>query len=99
MKLNSNISGAVRRFTYWFANGTLGYPLLEGIEYTKYIKEEPSFSEQAYAIFINNLEIDENGDIVNFKYAEQRAAQYIKRYFEKEYIIEPSLDYWEVELY
>mgnify|MGYP003321991236 CR=1 FL=1 len=33
MKLNRSISGAVRRFSYWIANGTVGYPLLEGIDY------------------------------------------------------------------
>ena len=33
MKVSPYISGAVRQFAYWFAHGTLGYPLLEGVEY------------------------------------------------------------------
>lgn len=31
MKLSHSVSGAVRQFSYWIANGTVGYPLLEGI--------------------------------------------------------------------
>lgn len=46
MKLSASVSGAVRQFSYWFAHGTLGYPLLEGIEYIgEILKEESSFAE------------------------------------------------------
>ena len=31
MKLSQSFSGALRQFSYWIANGTVGYPLLEGI--------------------------------------------------------------------
>ena len=51
MKLSPYVSGAVRQFAYWFAHGTLGYPLLEGIDYIgEIMKEESSFAEQAFAI-------------------------------------------------
>lgn len=80
MKVSPSISGAVRQFSYWVANGTVGYPLLEGINYWDEFKESPSLMEQIYAIFINSLELDENGNVTNAKYAEQRAAQYIKQY-------------------
>ena len=37
----------VRQFSFWFAHGTLGYPLLEGIDYIgEILKEESSFAEQ-----------------------------------------------------
>lgn len=31
MKLSHSVSGAVRQFSYWIANGTVGHPLLEYI--------------------------------------------------------------------
>lgn len=33
MKVNQHIRGAVRQFSFSFAKGTLGYPLLKGIDY------------------------------------------------------------------
>ena len=52
MKVSPYISGAVRQFAYWFAHGTLGHPLLEGVEYLDdTLKEESSFAEMAFAIF------------------------------------------------
>ena len=33
MKVSHYLSGAVRQFSYWFVHGTLGYPVLEGIDY------------------------------------------------------------------
>lgn len=100
MKLSHSVSGAVRQFSFWIANGTVGYPLLKGIDYFKAIQESPSLLETVYAIFINNLELDENGKVLNTKYAEQRAAQYIKQWCVKGYIAEPTFDGSdEVELY
>lgn len=100
MKLSKYVSGAVRQFSLWFAKGTLGYPLLKGIDYTgEVLKEESSFAEQAFAIFMNNLEVDEDGNVLNYKYCENRAAQYIREYFDSSYTVEPPFEYWEVELY
>ena len=92
MKLSHSVSGAVRQFSYWIANGTVGYPLLEGIDYFEEFRESPSLLETVYAIFMNNLEVDENGEVLNAKYAEQRAAQYIKQWCVKGYKAEPSFD-------
>lgn len=100
MKLSHSVSGAVRQFSYWIANGTAGYPLLEGIDYFSEFKESPSLLETVYAIFMNNLELDENGEVLNAKYAEHRAAQYIKQWCIKEYIAEPTFEgSGELELY
>lgn len=100
MKVSPYISGAVRRFAYWFAHGTLGHPLLEGIEYIgDILKEESSFAEQAFAIFMNNLETGEDGKVTNYQYSERRAAQYIRSYFDPSYQAEPPFEYWELELY
>ena len=44
--------------------------------------------------------VDENGEVLNAKYAEQRAAQYIKQWCVKDYKAEPTFDgSEEVELY
>lgn len=52
MKVNNYVCGAVRQFSYWFAHGTLAYPLLEEIDYVgEILKEESSFAEQVFAIF------------------------------------------------
>ena len=100
MKVNTYVSGAVRQFAYWFAHGTLGHPLLDDIDYIgEILKDESSFAEQAFAIFMNNLELDETGRVTNYKYCERRAAQYIKHYFEPEYQVEPAFEAWELELY
>lgn len=100
MKINHYISGAIRQFAYWFAHGTLGHPILDGIPYVgDCMMEESSFVEQAFAIFVNNLEIGEDGRVLNYRYCENRAAQYIRSYFDRDYQIEPPLEDWEIELY
>lgn len=100
MKVSTYVSGAVRQFSYWFAHGTLGYPLLEGIDYTgEVLREESSFAEQAFAIFMNDLELDEDGSVLNYKYCEHRAAQFIRRYFDAAYQVEPPFADWELEFH
>lgn len=97
-KLSNSFRSALRTFSFWIANGTVGYPILEGIDYSC-IFEEPSVLEQAYAIYANVIEMDDDGNVINAKYAEKRAAQYIRSYVDCSYIIEPPLEDWEVALY
>lgn len=97
-KLSNDVSGALRTFSFWLANGTVGHPVLEGIDYTC-IFSEPSALEQTFAIFTNVLDLDESGNVLNSKHAEKRAAQYIRRYVDSSYKIEPELEAWEVELH
>lgn len=92
MRLSHSFSGALRRFSYWIANGTVGYPLLEGIDYISVFSDEPSLLETAYAVFANNIEMDENGTVLNEHYAQQRAAQYIRQYCDPAYTPDPSFD-------
>ena len=99
MKLSNSFSGALRQFSYWIANGSAGYPLLENIDYISIFREEPSLLEQAYAIFANNIEMDENGTVLNAKYAEKRAAQYIRQYCDNSYVDYKPFEDWETELY
>lgn len=99
MRVSRFVSGAVRQFSYWFAHGTPGYPLLEGIDYLGAVREESSFAEQAFAIFINNLEVDEEKGVLNYKYCERRAAEYIRSYFDGDYKPDKPFEDWECELH
>jgi hypothetical protein len=96
-KLSHSVSGAFRTFSFWIANGTVGHPLLDKIDY-KCIFDEPSALQAAYAIFANVLEFDETEQVLNAKYAEKRAAQSIRRYLDPEFRVEPPFEDWEVAL-
>ena len=69
-KLSPEFSGALRTFSFWIANRTVGLPLLEGIDYRSAILESPSLMEQAYAIFANMIELSNHGVPTNAGYAE-----------------------------
>ena len=97
-RINKNISGAVRKFAFWVANRTVGQPLLADIDYSA-IFIEPSALEMAYAIFMNSLEIDNDGNVINQKEAEFRAAQYIRCYVDPSYKVVPEFQEWECTLY
>ncbi|MBB4392477.1 hypothetical protein GGD62_001561 [Bradyrhizobium sp. ERR14] len=97
-KLSAAFSGALRTFSYWIAAGSVGHPLLEGIEYRQVMLAEPSLMEQAYAIFANIIELDQQGMPVNAKYAEHRAAQWIRSYCDRGFQVMPPFESWELEL-
>ena len=80
------------------ANGTVGLPILEGIDYFDAMRESPSLLEQVLAIFANVLQIDAGGNPVNAKEAERRAAEWIRQYMSGEYPTREWED-WEVHLY
>ncbi|ESQ76483.1 hypothetical protein [Asticcacaulis sp. YBE204] len=96
-KLSPQFSSVLRTFAFWVANRSVGYPLLEGIDYSC-IFEEPSALEQVFAIFANVIELDEQGNVLNAKWAEQRAAQYIRQYVTRD-VPDPPFEFWEVELH
>lgn len=96
-RLSHSVSGAIRTFSFWMANGTVGLPLLDGVDYSC-IFREPSALEQVYAIFANVLEFDQNGEVLNAKHAEKRAAQFILQYVTGK-PADPPLEDWEVHLY
>jgi hypothetical protein len=95
--LSNSFSGALRTFSFWVANGTVGHPLLDKVDYSC-IFREPSALEQVYAIFANVIELDEKGLVINAKRAERRAAQYILEYVTRQ-PAQPPFDDWEVCLH
>ncbi|MFD7729053.1 hypothetical protein ACFV6F_01515 [Kitasatospora phosalacinea] len=98
--LSSGTSGAFRRFAGWLARGSVGYPLLEGIDYWEELRDSPSQAEICFAIFANVLELDERGEPVNEKHAERRAATWLYKYCTGELPPgEPDIEPWECELH
>jgi len=97
MKLGNSFSGALRTFAYFMASGT--QDTLEGIDYLSLYGEEPSAIEQVSAIYANVIELDENGDVVNAKYAEKRATDYLRSYCDPTFKVVPAYEDWELELH
>lgn len=73
--------------------------MLEGVDYLSLYGEEPSAIEQAFAIFANVLELDENGQVVNAVYAQKRATDYLREYCESTFKVDPPFEDWELELH
>ena len=96
-KLSCDFSGALRMFAFWIANKSVGHPLLEGIDYSCIISE-PSALERTFAIFANVIELDDEGKVLNAKWAERRAAQYIQEYVTG-IAAKPEFEDWEIALY
>ena len=98
-KISAGFSGALRTFSFWVANGTVGLPLSEGVDYWDDLKDSPSLMEQVYAIFANVIELNDAGEPTNAKHAEFRAAQYLRSWCDPSYIVTPPLEAWETNLY
>lgn len=73
--------------------------MLEGVDYIPLYGAEPSAIEQAYAIYANVIVLDENGSVLNAKWAEKRATDYIHRYIDPAFRVEPEFEDWELELH
>jgi hypothetical protein len=97
-KLSPYVRGSIRQFAHGLANGTVGGPVLEGVDY-RCIFEEPSALEAAVAVYLNVLEVDDAGVVTNGRAAEGRAAQYIRAYCDPGYVVDPPFADGEVELH
>lgn len=97
MKVSNSFSSALRTFAYFMASGT--HHNLKGINYLNLYGEEPSAIEKAFAIFANVIEMDEEGTVLNVKYAEKRATDYIRSYCDSSFEVEPPYEEWETDLH
>jgi hypothetical protein len=95
--LSPDCRAVINHFVYSMVNGLLGYPLLESTGYQSVLIEEGSAAEQACAIFCNVLELDEDGRPTNANEAETRAAQYIRAYCDRDYVVDPPFEDWETD--
>jgi len=103
-KLSNDFVSCLRHFTYYYTNGTLNEVIgegnvLKGIDYRQGLQMEASLVEQVYAIYANNIRLDEAGKVMNQQYAMRRAAQYIRSVCDTSYEVEPAYEEWEVELH
>ncbi|MEZ6123055.1 MAG: hypothetical protein R3C49_07760 [Planctomycetaceae bacterium] len=73
--------------------------MLEDVDYLSLYGDEPSAIEQVYAIFANVLKLDEKGLVLNAKYANKRATDYLRAYCDPNYTVEPPFEDWELELH
>ena len=96
-KLGDSFSGALRTFAYFMASGS--QYTLEGIDYLSLYGEEPSAIEMVFAIYANVIELDENGRVLNAKYAEKRATDYLRAYCDRNFVVDPPYEEWETELH
>jgi hypothetical protein len=106
MKISESIRSSIRFFTYYYVNQTLGFVTgiskLSNRNYLEEMLETPSNVEMLYAVFTNNLEVDEEGTVTNFEYSTKRAAQFLATcLYDKEnhYTVEPPFEDWETELH
>lgn len=97
MKLSNSFKGALRTFAYFLASGT-HYQLKE-VNYLDLFGNEPSAIEQAFAIYANVMELDDDGNVLNAKHAEKRAVDYIISYCDPDFKVEPPYEDWEIELH
>lgn len=96
-KLSPSFSGALRTFAYFLSSGT--HYMLKGIDYLSLYGQEPSAIEQVYAIFVNVIELDEKGTVLNAQYAQKRAIDYLLAYCDPTYEVTPAYEDWETALY
>ena len=97
MKLGDSFSGALRTFAYFLASGTQN--TLEGVDYLPLFGSDPSAIEMVFAIYANVIQLDDLGRVVNAKYAEKRATDYLRAYLDHNYIVEPPYEDWETDLH
>ena len=97
MKLGNSFSGALRTFAYFMASGTQN--TLEGLDYLSLYGNEPGAFEQVFAIYANVIEMDENGNVLNAKYAEKRSTEFLRSYLDPNYEVIPPFEDWEMALH
>ena len=97
-KLSVGVRAELRLFAFLLGNGTLCLDVLDNIDYIEQCGEDPSALEQMFAIWANHIEIADNGSVLNGDIAARRAAQWLRRYHDAEYVVEPPFEDWELEL-
>ncbi len=88
-RLSPDVRDELRLFAFYLANGTLDMDILGDEWDYQAIFEEPSVLEMAFAIWAHKLEIDDEGAVTNGAQAQRRAAQYIRRFVDPEYVVDP----------
>lgn len=96
-QVTTDVKAVVTRFVYNMWNGALEPSLLSNYDYRKVFIEEPSSAEQAIAVFMNVIKLDEQQLVINAPEAENRAAQYVLSYLDPTYKVDPPFEQLETE--
>ncbi|WP_080671698.1 DUF7677 family protein [Salinispora cortesiana] len=97
-QLPEDVRAVCRYFAFYITNGTPRFRALEGIDYRSSLLQFGSPLEQVFAIFTNVLDVQPDGSVTNTGEAMYPAVQYVCRYCDPSYIIEPPFEDWETEL-
>lgn len=97
-RLPEDLRASLRFFAFFLANGTVDVDLLDGIDYRPALMRYGSPLEMVFTIFTNVLEVDETGQVTNAGDAAFRTAQWIRRYCDPTYEVDPPFAQWETEL-
>jgi len=106
-QLSNTTKKCIRLFVYYFFNNTLGYVLDDPtiLKNISYLEDSDTLAadtmETIFAIYINNIRIDKDENVINHPYAMKRAAQFIRQQCEEtgSYEIQPPLEEWETALH
>ena len=102
MKVSEDIKKHLQLFINYYNKRSLPFLvdniLDKNINYNKLLSSV-TFKKRIYSIYLNNLKIDNNGQVLNHKEAMKRAAQQIRTSFDSSYVVEPKFESWELELY
>ena len=99
-QLSPEFRHSLRSFVNYYFNGSLMDIIGSGkkVDYRTMLMTEASLVEQAFAIYANNIELNEQGEVINHNHATKRAAQYIMSVCDTGYKVQPGFEDWEVEL-
>ena len=97
-KLSEDVRSRLRFLAFYIVNGTLCDDVIpDKMDYSA-VLEDPSALEMTFAIWSNVLELDEEGNVINDDLATRRAAQFVRRFVDPQYVVEPPFEDWELEL-
>lgn len=97
-RLSESVCASLRFFAFYLANSTVDMEILADIDYRPELMKFGSPLETVFTIFTNVLELDEAGEVINAGEAQYRAAQWIRRYCDPAYVVDPPFEPWETEL-
>jgi hypothetical protein len=96
-RLSRSLRGCIRNFAQMLNFRALEPGVLKDIDYSTMFTDDLSAMDETFAVFLNNLEIDDDGRVTNPAVAQYRAAQYIRRYWDPAYRMERPFESWETE--
>jgi len=74
-RVRDNRRPTIDEFAGWVARGSVGHPMLDGIDYWDDLKDSPSQMETRFAIFATSSNLTTRASPSTRKYAERRAGR------------------------